>query len=81
MVEEVPVTGDGRVDLGALEHRLAKAERPLVSVMLANNETGVIQPIAEIAAIVHAPAACCTSTRCRPPAASTAPSTAWVPTC
>ena len=26
----------------------------LVSVMLANNETGVIQPIAEIAAIVHA---------------------------
>jgi cysteine desulfurase len=53
MVEEVPVTGDGRVDLGALEHRLTKAERPLVSVMLANNETGVIQPITEIAAIVH----------------------------
>jgi cysteine desulfurase len=53
MVEEVPVTGDGRVDLGALEHRLSKPERPLVSVMLANNETGVIQPIAKIAAIVH----------------------------
>lgn len=53
MVEEVPVTGDGRVDLSALEHSLTKAERPLVSVMLANNETGVIQPIAEIAAIVH----------------------------
>ena len=33
---------------------MARAERPLVSVMLANNETGVIQPIAAIAAIVHA---------------------------
>src|SRR5664279_3537109 len=32
----------------------ATAPRPLISVMLANNETGVIQPIAEIAAIVHA---------------------------
>ena len=43
---------------------LARAERPLVSVMLANNETGVIQPIARIADIVHAAerrAAC----RCR----------------
>ena len=28
--------------------------RPLISVMLANNETGVIQPIADIAEIVHA---------------------------
>ena len=53
-VEELPVSGDGIVDLAALAQRLAKAERPLVSVMLANNETGVIQPIAEIAAIVHA---------------------------
>jgi cysteine desulfurase len=55
-VEELPVTGDGRVDLGALERRIATAERPLVSVMLANNETGVIQPIAQIAEIVHAAA-------------------------
>ena len=37
-----------------LEARIARAERPLVSVMLANNETGVIQPIREIAEIVHA---------------------------
>ena len=37
-----------------LHARLAAAERPLVSVMLANNETGVIQPIADIADIVHA---------------------------
>src|SRR5450830_431405 len=53
-VEELPVDADGRVDLAELARRIAKAERPLVSVMLANNETGVIQPIAEIAEIVHA---------------------------
>jgi cysteine desulfurase len=53
-VEELPVTDDGVVDLVALKRALKKAERPLVSVMLANNETGVIQPIAEIAEIVHA---------------------------
>jgi cysteine desulfurase len=52
-VEELPVTGDGRLDLSELRRRIATAERPLVSVMLANNETGVIQPIAEIARIVH----------------------------
>ena len=53
-VEELPVTGDGVVDLHALRSALPRAEHPLVSVMLANNETGVIQPIAEIAEIVHA---------------------------
>ncbi len=53
-VEELPVTGDGVVDLHALRSALARAERPLISVMLANNETGVIQPIGEIAEIVHA---------------------------
>ncbi len=52
-VEELPVTADGAVDLDALGQALASAERPLVSVMLANNETGVIQPIATIAEIVH----------------------------
>lgn len=51
--EELPVTAQGVVDLGELEKRIAKAERPLVSVMHANNETGVIQPIAQIAEIVH----------------------------
>jgi cysteine desulfurase len=53
-VEILPVDGAGVVDLAALKMALAKAERPLVSVMLANNETGVIQPIAQIAEIVHA---------------------------
>src|ERR1700690_4286315 len=53
-VAELPVTGDGVVDLHALRSAIARAERPLISVMLANNETGVIQPIADIAKIVHA---------------------------
>jgi cysteine desulfurase len=53
-VEELPVTARGLVDLVALQRQLSSCERPLVSVMLANNETGVIQPIAEIADIVHA---------------------------
>ena len=50
----MPVTSNGVVDLAALTRAIKKAERPLVSVMLANNETGVIQPIAQIAEIVHA---------------------------
>ncbi len=53
-VEKLPVTPDGIVDVNALRSAIARAERPLISVMLANNETGVIQPIAEIAGIVHA---------------------------
>lgn len=52
-IEILPVDGNGIVDCAALKRALAKAERPLVSVMHANNETGVIQPIADIAAIVH----------------------------
>jgi cysteine desulfurase len=54
MTEELPISSDGAVDLHALRSAIARAERPLISVMLANNETGVIQPIADIAAIVHA---------------------------
>ena len=53
-VTELPVDADGRVQLAPLPQLLSSAQRPLVSVMLANNETGVIQPIAEIAAIVRA---------------------------
>jgi cysteine desulfurase len=52
-VEELTVTHAGLLDLHALRSALARTVRPLVSVMLANNETGVIQPIAEIASIVH----------------------------
>lgn len=51
----LPVDGDGLLDHAALEAELAAAPAPaFVSVMLANNETGVIQDIAAIAAIVHA---------------------------
>jgi cysteine desulfurase len=53
-VEKLPVTNAGLLDLHALRTALARTERPLVSVMLANNETGIIQPISDIARIVHA---------------------------
>ena len=53
-LEEIPVTADGAVDLEALRRRLAGVSRPLVSIMLANNETGVVQPIAQAAEMVHA---------------------------
>jgi len=52
--EDIPVTAGGFVDLTALQSLLAGRSRPLVSVMLANNETGVLQPVVEVAAIVHA---------------------------
>jgi len=53
-IEEIVVGGDGRVDLAALAEAVARTSRPLVSLMLANNETGVVQPVAAAAAIVHA---------------------------
>jgi cysteine desulfurase len=53
-VELLPVTADGVVDLAALTNAIGNAERPMVSVMLANSETGAIQPIAQVAEIVHA---------------------------
>ncbi|HUE46671.1 MAG TPA: cysteine desulfurase family protein [Aestuariivirgaceae bacterium] len=50
----VPVVGDGRIDLAALEQALAGGDRPaLVSVMAANNETGAIMPLAEVAEIAR----------------------------
>jgi cysteine desulfurase len=58
-IEVVPVTPEGRIDLAALERQLRALAakglyRPLVSVMLANNETGVVQPVAQAAALAHA---------------------------
>lgn len=54
--ERLPVGPDGRLDLRALQRALdAHADRrPLVAVQLANNESGVLQPVAEAAAIIHA---------------------------
>ncbi len=53
-VEDIPVDADGCINLEAIEEALVKAARPLVSLMLANNETGVVQPVARAAALVHA---------------------------
>lgn len=51
----IPVDGNGVVDLAALERMLrADAAPAMVSVMLANNETGVIQPVAEVAQLARA---------------------------
>lgn len=50
----VPVTESGVVDLATLEKILQEAQgSKLVSVMLANNETGVIQPVKEISQMVY----------------------------
>ncbi len=50
----IPVDGNGVVEVEALDAMLLSREQPaLVSVMLANNETGVIQPVGEIAGIAH----------------------------
>ena len=51
-VQQIPVTAAGTIDLAALRDRLA-GKPALVSVMLANNETGILQPIADIARMVH----------------------------
>lgn len=52
-VMSAPVTPLGVVDLDRLAAMLSGQQPALVSVMLANNETGAIQPIADIARIVH----------------------------
>lgn len=48
----LPVQADGRVDLTLLEEAL-QTPTTLLSVMAVNNETGVVQPIAEIAELVQ----------------------------
>ena len=52
-VAAIQATGAGMVDLDHLSTLLADGPPALVSVMLANNETGAIQPVAEVADIVH----------------------------
>lgn len=48
----LPVDGDGLVDPATLAAAL-DADTVLVSVMAANNETGALQPIPELAALAH----------------------------
>ena len=49
--EIVPVDADGVVDLATLARTLASGRPTLLCLMLANNETGTLQPIAEAAAL------------------------------
>jgi len=49
----IPVGRSGLVDLDRLGSLLADGPPALVSVMAANNETGALQPVAEVARIVH----------------------------
>jgi cysteine desulfurase len=53
-VEVLPVDGHGVADLTWLAQALEAPGRALVCLMLANNETGVIQPVAEASALVRA---------------------------
>jgi cysteine desulfurase len=52
-MEIIPVTPDGIIDLNALEDMLKSSPVALVNLMYVNNETGVIQPIAEAIALAH----------------------------
>jgi cysteine desulfurase len=52
-VTVVPVNASGLIDLDVLE-RVVTDQTALVSVMAANNEIGVLQPVKEAAAIAHA---------------------------
>ena len=50
----IPVDNNGIVQIEVLDKILAQVDQPaLVSVQLANNETGVIQPLKEIIEVVH----------------------------
>ena len=51
-VSYVPVDRQGYVDPEAIESAV-RPETGMVSVMLANNEVGTIQPISEIAKVAH----------------------------
>ena len=53
-LNHIPVDGKGHYDLQALERLLAGKDVRLVSTMLANNETGVLQDVAAIAAKTRA---------------------------
>jgi cysteine desulfurase len=53
-VSTVGVTSSGVVNLDHLRDLLASGPPALVSVMAANNETGAVQPVAQVAEIVHA---------------------------
>jgi cysteine desulfurase len=51
--ERAVVDREGRVDPARLDRQLARVAPALVSVMLANNETGVLQPVREVADVAR----------------------------
>jgi cysteine desulfurase len=53
-IARIGVTPSGVLDLGHLRTLLDGGPPALVSIMLANNETGALQPVAQAAAMVHA---------------------------
>jgi cysteine desulfurase len=57
-IELLPVDANGVIVLAALKEALAahrrEGRRAMVSVMAANNETGVLQPLSSVADLVHA---------------------------
>jgi cysteine desulfurase len=53
-IDTIGVTSSGLLDLNHLRAMLEGGPPALVSVMLANNETGAVQPVAEVAEMVHA---------------------------
>ncbi len=53
-VTTAPVHPDGRVDLDALHALVQPGVTALVSIMWANNETGVLAPMHEIVTLAHA---------------------------
>lgn len=53
-VTVLPVLADGTLDLAALGEALAAGGRAVVAVQAANNETGVLQPVAAVARMVQA---------------------------
>ena len=53
-LETIPVTADGVADMDALRGQLREGKgRALIAMMAANNETGVIQPVEEAAALAQ----------------------------
>lgn len=54
-VTVIKVDKNGTLDIEDLIHKLqsSRAEKKLLSVMLANNETGVIQPVRQISELAH----------------------------
>jgi cysteine desulfurase len=55
-VEMVALDAQGRLDLGILREKMAqeRQSRPMLALQAVNNETGVIQPVAEAASLLHA---------------------------